>query len=34
MTKKDIVIKIADQADIKQIDVKKVVQMTFDIIID
>ena len=32
MTKKDIVMKIALDADIKQIDVKKVVQMTFDII--
>jgi nucleoid DNA-binding protein len=34
MTKKDIVMKIAADTDIKQIDVKKVVQMTFDIIID
>lgn len=34
MTKKDIVNKIASQTDIKQIDVKKVVQMAFDIIID
>jgi len=34
MTKKDIVIKIADQSGVKQIYVKKVVQMTFDIIID
>lgn len=34
MTKKDIVMKIALDADIKQIDVKKVVQMTFDIITD
>ena len=34
MTKKDIVMKIADESGIKQIDVKKVVQMTFDIIVD
>ncbi|MFC1667681.1 HU family DNA-binding protein [Candidatus Omnitrophota bacterium] len=34
MTKKDIVVKIANDSGIKQIDVKKVVQMTFDIIID
>ena len=34
MTKKDIVMKISIDADIKQIDVKKVVQMTFDVIID
>ena len=34
MTKKDIVNRIATEAGIKQIDVKKVVQMTFDIIID
>ena len=34
MTKKDIVMKIAADTDIKQIDVKKVVQMTFDVIID
>jgi len=34
MTKKDIVMKIAIDTNIKQIDVKKVVQMTFDIIID
>lgn len=34
MTKKDIVVKIANESGIKQIDVKKVVQMTFDIIID
>ena len=33
MTKKEIVIKIADETDIKQIDVKKVVQMTLDHII-
>ncbi|MFC1624103.1 HU family DNA-binding protein [Candidatus Omnitrophota bacterium] len=34
MTKKDIVVKIANESGIKQIDVKKTVQMTFDIIID
>jgi len=34
MTKKDIVMKIAIDTNIKQIDVKKIVQMTFDIIID
>ena len=34
MTKKDIVLKISDETNIKQIDVKKVVQKTFDIIID
>ncbi|MFH1478450.1 MAG: HU family DNA-binding protein [Candidatus Omnitrophota bacterium] len=34
MTKKDIVVKIANETDIKQIDVKKVVQMTFDAIVD
>ena len=34
MTKKDIVIKIANESRVKQIDVKKVVQMTFDIIVD
>jgi nucleoid DNA-binding protein len=34
MTKKDIVVRIANESGIKQIDVKKVVQMTFDIIID
>jgi nucleoid DNA-binding protein len=32
MTKKDIVIKIAEDAELKQIDVKKVVQMTLDYI--
>lgn len=33
MTKKDIVLKIADETGIKQIDVKKVVQKTFDNIV-
>ncbi|MBM3248681.1 MAG: integration host factor subunit beta [Candidatus Omnitrophica bacterium] len=34
MTKKDIVLKISDETGIKQIDVKKVVQKTFDAIVD
>ena len=34
MTKKEIITRIADHSDIKQIDVKKVVQMTLDIIIE
>ena len=34
MTKKDIVMKVATDTNIKQIDVKKVVQMTFDVIVD
>jgi len=34
MTKKDIVLRIADETNIKQIDVKKVVQKTFDSIIE
>lgn len=34
MTKKDIVLKISDDTNIKQIDVKKIVQKTFDCIID
>ncbi len=34
MTKKDIVLKIADETGLKQADVKLVVQKTFDIIID
>lgn len=34
MTKKDIVLKITDMTGIKQVDVKKVVQKTFDVIID
>ena len=34
MTKKDIVTKIADETDIKQIHVKKVVQRALDIIIE
>lgn len=34
MTKKDIVLKITDVTGIKQVDVKKVVQKTFDVIVD
>ena len=34
VTKKDIVMKIAEETNIKQIHVKKVVQRTFDAIID
>jgi len=34
MTKKDIVLKISDDANLKQIDVKKVVQKVFDSIIE
>jgi nucleoid DNA-binding protein len=34
MTKKDIVLKIADETGIKQIEVKKIVQKTFDFITD
>ena len=34
MTKKDIVLKITDITGIKQVDVKKVVQKTFDVIIE
>ena len=34
MTKKDIVLKITDMTGIKQVDVKKVVQSTFDVIIE
>jgi nucleoid DNA-binding protein len=34
MTKKDIILKVSDQSNIKQIDVKKVVQMTFDCIVE
>ena len=32
MTKKDIVLKVSDEANLKQIDVKKVVQKTLDCI--
>ncbi|MFA6129736.1 MAG: HU family DNA-binding protein [Candidatus Omnitrophota bacterium] len=34
MTKKDIVLKVSDESNLKQIDVKKVVQRTFDCIVD
>jgi nucleoid DNA-binding protein len=34
MTKKNIVLKISDETKLKQIDVKKVVQKTFDCIVD
>ncbi len=34
MTKKDIVLKITDTTGIKQVDVKKIVQKTFDVIVD
>ena len=34
MTKKDIVLKITDETGLKQIDVKKVVQKTFDYIVE
>jgi integration host factor subunit beta len=34
MTKKNIVLKISSQYKVKQIDVKKVVQKTLDVIID
>ena len=34
MTKKDIVLRITDMTGIKQVDVKKIVQKTFDVIIE
>jgi len=34
MTKKDIVLRISDELGIKQIEVKKIVQKTFDLITD
>ncbi|MGB2601209.1 MAG: HU family DNA-binding protein [Candidatus Omnitrophota bacterium] len=34
MTKKDIIMKIADETKLKQVEVKDVVQRTFDMIID
>jgi len=34
MTKKDIIMKIADETGLKQVEVKEVVQRTFDMIID
>jgi nucleoid DNA-binding protein len=34
VTKKDIILRVADQTGLKQIDVKEVVQKTFDCIVD
>jgi len=34
MTKKDIILKVSDETNLKQIDVKKVVQKVFDSIIE
>ena len=34
MTKKDIILRVADDTNLKQIDVKKVVQKTFDFIVE
>ncbi len=34
MTKKDIVLRITDMTGIKQVDVKKIVQKTFDVVIE
>jgi len=34
MTKKDIILKVSDESNLKQIDVKKVVQKTFDCIVE
>ena len=34
MTKKEIVTNIADRTDIKQIEVKKIVQMVLDMVVD
>ncbi len=34
MTKKDIILKVSDDSNLKQIDVKKVVQKTFDCIVE
>lgn len=34
MTKKDIVLKITDETGLKQVDVKRVVQKTFDCIVE
>ncbi len=34
MTKKDIILKVSDETNLKQIDVKKVVQRTFDCILE
>lgn len=34
MTKKDIILKVSDETNLKQTDVKRIVQKTFDCIID
>jgi len=34
MTKKDIILKVSDDTNLKQIDVKKVIQKTFDCIVE
>ena len=34
MTKKDIVLRITDTTGIKQVDVKRIVQKTFEVIVD
>jgi len=34
MTKKDIILRISEETDLKQIHVKEVVQRTFDLIVD
>ena len=34
MTKKDIILRVSDETKLKQLDVKKVVQRTFDTIIE
>jgi nucleoid DNA-binding protein len=34
MTKKDIILRVSDETNLKQIDVKRVVQKTFDYIVD
>ncbi|MCM8801415.1 MAG: integration host factor subunit beta [Candidatus Omnitrophica bacterium] len=34
MTKKDIILKVSDETKLKQVDVRKVVQKTFDCIVD
>jgi nucleoid DNA-binding protein len=34
MTKKDIILRVSDETNLKQIDVKRVVQKTFDYIVE
>lgn len=34
MTKKDIILRVSDETNLKQIDVKKIVQKTLDYIVD